>query len=315
MTNEMNTRNDDDEDPVKEALESVARLEQEDDDGLDPDAIEVLKPSEAPPSGDPLGKGASPPDPSLEEEFEGRNETSLEGEAQGGAEEEEELFLDDGEGQEPLKKKGKDPKDAMLEAMIQAKNEALQVLDQTQKEAKSMQERLLRVSADFENFKKRQSREKDDAVKFANERLLKELVPVLDNAERAMDAVNKGTAGESAENDALKNLIDGVAMVFKQLGDTFGRFGIEGFSALGKPFDPAHHEAVSQREDSTVPSGTVIEEYQKGYLLHGRLVRPSMVVVSSGGPAPGANGAAAEAAESDESASPDEGRDDESQDD
>lgn len=281
MTDEMKSSHDDsDEDPVQEALKSVERLAEEDDDGLDPDAIEVLRPGGAPPSGDPRDKAAAPSDPSLEQEFEGRNETSLEGEATTGPEEDE-VFLDE---DEPAKKNGKDPKDVMLEAMIQAKNEALSVLDQTQKEAKSMQERLLRVSADFENYKKRQAREKDEAVKYANERLLKDLLPVLDNADRALDAVKKSEA--AGESDAMKSLVDGVEMVFKQLTDTFGRFGVEGFTALGKPFNPAHHEAVAQREDNTVPTGTVIEEYQRGYLLHGRLVRPSMVVVSAGGPSP-----------------------------
>ncbi len=291
MTDETKFNAADDEDPVQEALKSVARLEQEDDDGLDPDAIEVLRPSDAPPSGDPKDKAAPPPDPSLEQEFEGRNEVSLEGEATLG-EDEEALFLDEDDAAGEPKRKGKDPKDAMLEAMIQAKNEALAVLEQTQKEAKSMQERLLRVSADFENYKKRQTREKDDAVKYANERLLKEVLPVLDNADRALEAVRSSLGAEggpepSAAPGAVKVLVEGVEMVFKQLSDTFGRFGIEGFSALGKPFDPAHHEAVSQRDDDTVPSGTVIEEYQKGYLLHGRLVRPSMVVVSMGGPPAG----------------------------
>lgn len=283
MTDQTKTDSTGNEDPVKEALKSVARLEQEDE--LDPDAIEVLRPSDAPPSGDPVDKAPPPPDASLEEAFEGRNENSLEGEATVGSDDEEEIYLDEADAPADGGEKKKDPRDAMLEAMIQAKNEALAALEQTQKEAKSLQERLLRVSADFENFKKRQAREKDDAVRFANERLLKEVLPVLDNADRALDAVTR-SADESGD-DGVKALADGVAMVFKQLTDTFGRFGVEGFTALGKPFDPALHEAVAQRDDDTVPSGTVIEEYQKGYLLHGRLVRPSMVVVSSGGPPAG----------------------------
>lgn len=286
------------EDPVKEALESVARLEQEEE--LDPDAVEVLPPSDAPPSGDPADKPAPPPDPTLEEEFEGRDENSLEGEATADvAGDEEEIYLDEAEDAENAEsaqnaEKRKDPQAAVLEAMIQAKNEALIALEQTQKEAKSLQERLLRVSADFENFKKRQTREKEDAVRFANERLLKDMLPVLDNADRALEAVTKSVeeSRESPEGAAVRGLAEGIAMVFKQLGDTFGRFGIEGFSALGKPFDPAVHEAVAQREDTSVPSGTVIEEYQKGYLLHGRLVRAAMVVVSQGGPPSGGNGGA-----------------------
>lgn len=284
MTDQNKTDRGESEDPVKAALENVARLEQEDD--LDPDAIEVLPPSDVPPSGDPEDKPHPPPDPSLEQAFADRDETSLEGEATADAEEE--LYLEEGDDEHGAKRK--DPQAAVLEAMIQAKNEALEALEQTQKEAKALQERLLRVSADFENFKKRQAREKEDAVRFANERLLKEMLPVLDNADRALEAIHKsveGSAPDSAEGTAVRALADGISMVFKQLTDTFGRFGVEGFSALGKPFDPAVHEAVAQREDASVPSGTVIEEYQKGYLLHGRLVRAAMVVVASGGPPAG----------------------------
>lgn len=191
---------------------------------------------------------------------------------------EEEIPLEEGE-PEPAKKAGND---AMLAAMIQAKNEAVSALEQTQKEAKSLHERLLRVSADFENYKKRQTRERAEAVKFANEGLLKELLPVLDNMERALQATRAAAEQDGGNVGAV---IDGVEMVFRQLTDALSRFGVQGFSALGQRFDPSRHEAVAQREDASVPNQTVIEEYQRGYLLHDRLVRPAMVVVSSGGPA------------------------------
>lgn len=245
---------------IQEALESVERIERERkkvegdlDDELDPEKVEVLPPSDAPPSGDPSGAGA-------------------------GEDEGEELHLEEEAPAEEKKPKKADP---MLEAMIKAKNEAVAALEQTQKEAKSLHERLLRVSADFDNYKKRQARERAESVRFANESLLKELMPVLDNLDRAIAAI-KDTA--EAEGGAAKTLLEGVEMVHRQFLETLGRFGVEPFSALGQPFDPARHEAVAQREDTSVPNQTVIEEYQKGYMLHDRLVRPAMVVVSSGGP-------------------------------
>lgn len=292
-------------DAIREALESVERLERErgsDSDDLDPDAIEVLAPGSGPPSGDPSGEG-TPPDAALEREFknlpseddgDALADDAYEGEESEGFEEE--ILVED----EAPKKKGKDPKDAMLEAMIAAKNEAVAALAQTQVEAKSFQERYVRSRADFENYKKRQERERDEAVKFANERLLKELMPVIDNMERAMDAARK-TAAET-EADSVKNVIDGIEMVYRQFMDTFSKFGVEAFSAAGQPFDPARHEAVAQREDTSVPSGTVIEEYQRGFLLSGRLVRPSMVVVSTGGPAPGQKATKASSDDADEPA-------------
>ena len=162
--------------------------------------------------------------------------------------------------------------DAMLAAMIKAKQEMQDVLAQTQKEAKDMFDRLARVSADFENFKKRQSREKADAIKFANESLLKELLPVLDNLQRALGAA----AGETG------SLLDGVRLVARQFEDAFGKFGVQGFDALGAPFDPVKHEAIGSRPDANVAAQLVCEEYQRGYMIHDRLLRPALVIVSQG---------------------------------
>lgn len=247
---------------IRDALESVERIERERQaaDDFDPDQVEVLPPSEAPPSGDPSAEGKGPDG--------GEEEVSIE---------------------EPRAPQKRDP---ILEAMIQAKNEAVNALEQTQKEAKSLQERMLRTSADFENYKKRQTRERADAVKYANEGLLKELLPVLDNLERALSAARASAEPEGAGASAL---LEGVEMVYRQFHDALGRFGVKGFSALGQRFDPGQHEAVAQREDLSVPNQTVVEEYQRGYLLHDRLVRPAMVVVSSGGPGEGAANAEADA--------------------
>jgi len=252
---------------IKAALESVERLEREraasNDDDIDPDEVEVLPSSGAPPSAGDLARTGS------------------------GEEEAVEIIDDVAEARAEIKAS---PGDAILNAMIKAKNEAIHALEQTQKEALSLKERLMRVSAEFENFKKRQAREKEDAIKFANESLLKELMPVLDNMDRAVSSSRQSVEAKGHDEQTIKTLIDGVEMVLRQFVDTMGRFGVEPFSAAGKPFDPSMQEAVGTREDSSVPNNTVIEEYQRGYTLNGRLVRPAMVVVSHGGPSPSREG-------------------------
>lgn len=179
-------------------------------------------------------------------------------------------ILDDPAPAEAPKKKS--ASDLMLESVLKAKGELQEVLAQTQKEAKDMFDRLARVSADFDNFKKRQTKEKAEAIKFANESVIKEILPVLDNLLRALAAA--GADGGS--------LLDGVKLVAKQLEDVLGKFGVVGFDALGQPFDPARHEAVGSRPDAETPAQYVCEEYQRGYLLHDRLLRPAVVVVSQG---------------------------------
>jgi len=267
---------------VKEALETVKKLEEErgaapadaaaesttDDDELDLDNVSFVK-----------GDGST-------ETLQETEDAAEASEADGG---DEEILIEDDDA--PAAPPKADP---MLQAMIAAKNELQEVLAQTQKEAKSMKERLTRVSADFENYKKRQAREKAEAIQFANEKLLKELMPVLDNMERAMDASK--TAIESGAENAAENLMEGTSMVLKQFTETLAKFGIKPFSAFGKKFDPALHEAVGAREDASVPNQTVLEEYQRGYMLNDRLARPAMVVVSSGGPAESAAKPAAEEA-------------------
>jgi molecular chaperone GrpE len=160
----------------------------------------------------------------------------------------------------------------MLASLLKAKGELQEVLNQTQKEAKDMFDRLTRVSADFDNYKKRVGREKEDAIKFGNEKAFKEIIPVVDNLRRAL----------SAANDADSTFVEGVKLVSKQLEDALARFGVQGFDSLGTPFDPARHEAVGSRPDDTVPAQHVCEEYQRGFLLHDRLLRPALVIVSAG---------------------------------
>ena len=225
---------------IREALASVERLERERaaerEDAFDPEALELMAPGDddIPPSGDAFT--STPPAPSSSSR--------------------------------------KNADQMMVETLLKSKGELQEVLTQTQKEAKDMFERLTRVSADFENYKKRVSREKDDAIKFGNERAFKEIIPVVDNLRRALQA---------APSDEVSRLfVEGVRLVSKQLEDALARFGVVGFDSLGEVFDPVHHEAVGSRPDATVAANHICEEYQRGFMLHDRLMRPALVIVSSG---------------------------------
>ena len=141
-------------------------------------------------------------------------------------------------------------------------------------EAEENYDRLLRVSAEFENYKKRTVREMADLKKYANQSLLRELLPIIDNLELAIKA-----AAETADSaDAC--LLDGVELTRKEILKVFENFNVEPIEALGKPFDPNFHEAVMREESDEHPENTVVNELQKGYLMHDRLLRPSMVVVA-----------------------------------
>ena len=136
-------------------------------------------------------------------------------------------------------------------------------------------DRLLRTTADFENFKKRAARERQDAIKYANEALIEKLLTVLDNFEMAQAAVQAGAP------DALKSLQEGVAMIHQQLRNVLTGAGLEEVEAGGKPFDPNLHEAVSQEQTEAVPEGHVAQQLRKGYKLRERLLRPASVIVAT----------------------------------
>jgi molecular chaperone GrpE len=135
-------------------------------------------------------------------------------------------------------------------------------------------DRLLRTSADFDNFKKRAAREKQEAVKYANEGLLQKLVPVLDSLDMAL------AAAQNAGPDAAQSLQAGVGMVCQQLKAVLAEAGLEELDAVGKPFDPNLHEAISQQETPELPDGHVVHQVRKGYRLRDRLLRPASVVVA-----------------------------------
>ncbi len=135
-------------------------------------------------------------------------------------------------------------------------------------------ERLLRTTADFDNFKKRAAREKIEAGQYANASLLQKLLPVLDNFEMAL------TAAQAAQGDKLASLSTGVTMIQQQLKTALTETGLEEIEAAGLPFDPHLHEAVSQMETVEVPEGHVAQQLRKGYKLKERLLRPATVIVA-----------------------------------
>jgi molecular chaperone GrpE len=147
-----------------------------------------------------------------------------------------------------------------------------QQLHAKDQEAKNNYDRFIRQTAELENFKKRSAREKDEVARFANEALIKDLLPVMDNLERAVTHAQGGGNG--------KPLVEGVEMVLKGLSDVLSKHGVEPISALGQPFDPQKHEAMVQVQSETHEPNTVIEEHHKGYLFKDRLLRPALVTVA-----------------------------------
>ena len=136
-----------------------------------------------------------------------------------------------------------------------------------------VQERYVRLYADFENFKKRAARERDEVRRATTESVLGRLLPVLDTFEMAMQAA-------AQPNTNLESLKAGVSMIQGQLRNTVADYGVEEIDAMGKPFDPALHEALSQQETTEVAEGLVISQNRKGYRMKDRLLRPAAVVVA-----------------------------------
>lgn len=146
-------------------------------------------------------------------------------------------------------------------------------LEAREQEAQENYDRLLRVSAEFENYKKRTTRELEEFRKFANQSLIKELLSVVDNLELAMNSTN-------GHEKIDQGLLQGLEMTHREILKVFEKFNVKPIEARGEVFDPTFHEAVMQEETDEYEANTVINELQKGYLIHDRLLRPSMVVVA-----------------------------------
>lgn len=166
--------------------------------------------------------------------------------------------------------------DAVTEALIDAKKELEEVLEQTQKEAGSFREKWLRAAADLENYRKRAARERDDVAKFGNEKLLKDFLPIVDDLERSIDVVAQSEVGDTGQQ-----LLDGVKLVLKKFLSQLEKNGVTTFDSVGETFDPSQHEAV-QQVHADRPQGQVHTQLQRGFMINDRLLRPAMVVVSLG---------------------------------
>ena len=147
------------------------------------------------------------------------------------------------------------------------------MLEKERSHARNMEERFLRVNAEFENYKKRIIKENSDRFKFFNLDLIKELLPSLDNLERAITHAK-------SENKDFDSMIEGLEMVSKMTHEVFEKFGVSRVNTVGEVFDPNIHQAVGVVHSDTVPENHVVEECLGGYLLHDRIIRPAMVRVS-----------------------------------
>lgn len=152
--------------------------------------------------------------------------------------------------------------------------ELRQALSSKTAECQALQDKYLRLAAEFENYKRVTHREQREQIRFGNEQLLRELLPVIDNLERAIRSAKENGGGDA--------LVQGVELTLKQLTEALAKFGVRPIASVGEPFDPTCHQAVAQVESAAVAANTVVEEFQKGYLLHDRLLRAAMVSVSTG---------------------------------
>lgn len=153
------------------------------------------------------------------------------------------------------------------------REQLIEKLETVRDEASRNFDAYLRTVAELENTRKRHLRDREEMRKFSNEALVKNLLAVVDNMERAM-------VHSAGEIDSVECVAEGIELTLKGLMDILSKEGLAQVSALGKPFDPNFHEAVSETEDLSVDAGTVVHELQRGYLLNGRLIRPAKVVVS-----------------------------------
>ncbi len=177
----------------------------------------------------------------------------------------------------PIKTKPKEtetPEEEALETeeapVAEAVEEGPSELEKLQQEMSDLRNEMLLMRADTDNLRKRLQREKQDSVQFANERLIRELIPIFENLERAL-------AANDTNIDSLK---EGVQLTSNQVQALFKKENVETIQAIGEPFDPSIHEVLSQIESPDHDENTVIEEYSKGYRLNGRVLLPARVVTS-----------------------------------
>ncbi len=172
---------------------------------------------------------------------------------------------------------GRPPAEPPEGTVVESPETQRETLAAKSQEVERLQDRLLRLQAEFENFKKRMAREKAEYLKFGHERLVLEFLPVLDNLERAI-ATARAEAGTTP-------LLEGIEMIARLFRTVLEKAGVKPMEVMGQPFDPGYHQAVEQVESSHGNGNVVVEEVRKGYLMEGRVIRPALVKVSHAAPA------------------------------
>ena len=175
-----------------------------------------------------------------------------------------------------MKSKDKKPKSEEAEAERQESNAVQEQLEALQAEREDLFGKLQRVSADYANFQKRSVKQAQETIAYEKERLVKSLLPAVDNFEHML--------AKSHTAESVAAVIEGVRIIYDQMADILKAHGIEPIQALDEPFDPSLHEAMLQQDDPDKPAGVVLQEFQKGYKLHGRVIRPSKVIVNKAAP-------------------------------
>jgi molecular chaperone GrpE len=145
-------------------------------------------------------------------------------------------------------------------------------LEEAKSKLLESEDKVLRLAADFENTKKRLEREREMSLKYAEENILRELLPGIDNIERAMD--------QGRESDNIEGLLEGVELTRDGLVATLEKYGVKAIESIGQPFDPNIHEAIAMEESEEIAPNMVLREFQKGYVYKDRLLRPAKVIVS-----------------------------------
>jgi molecular chaperone GrpE len=185
---------------------------------------------------------------------------------------------------------GESEREKSLAAQLELSQEKAR---ETMERLKDTHDRLLRAVAELENYRKRAQKERDEVLRFGNEKLLKDIFPVVDGLDRALAAAAAASGeGETRATDAT--LVKGVQLIRTGLERALARHGVTSFSALGQPFDPGKHEALLQVPTADQPPGTVVVEHARGFLLNDRLARPAMVGVATAPVPPPEGGAGGE---------------------
>jgi molecular chaperone GrpE len=182
--------------------------------------------------------------------------------------------MDDKEVIEPQDATAGAPSDEPFAAAEELSSDQIAALKEKADKAAEHHANWIRVSADLDNYRKRAARERQEAVKFANEALLEKLVPILDNFDMALAALT------SAQSAGMESVQAGITMIHQQLRKVMSDAGLEEIDAAGKVFDPNFHEAISQQETADVREGHVVQQVRKGYKLRERLLRPAAVIVA-----------------------------------